>query len=75
MKPSNLTSRFNFLYYSRDEPRTLSLTALVKVKVEVTLRLTVSQSVCRSVEPSLGLMTRYSLLLDSYGLVLVGHPL
>jgi hypothetical protein len=30
-----------------------------KVKVKVTLRLTVSQSVCLGVEPRLGLMTRY----------------
>jgi hypothetical protein len=29
------------------------------VKVKVTLRLTVSQSVCLGVEPRLGLMTRY----------------
>jgi hypothetical protein len=36
------------------------------VKVKVTLQLTVSQ---------LGLMTRYLLVFDSYGLVFVGHPL
>jgi hypothetical protein len=30
-----------------------------QVKVKVTLRLTVSQSVCLGVEPRLGLMTRY----------------
>jgi hypothetical protein len=41
----------------------------VKVKVEVTLRLTVSQSVSLGVENHLGLMTRYLLLFDSYGLV------
>jgi hypothetical protein len=35
------------------------LSPLVKVKVKVTLRLTVSQSVCLGVEPRLGLMTRY----------------
>jgi hypothetical protein len=40
-----------------------------QVKVKVTLRLTVSQSVSLGVEPHLGLMTRYLLLFDSYGLV------
>jgi hypothetical protein len=48
---------------------------LVKVKVKVTLRLTVSQSVSLGVEPHLGLMTRYLLLFDSYGLVFVRRPL
>jgi hypothetical protein len=47
----------------------------VKVKVKVTLRLTVSQSVSLGAELYLGLMTRYSLLLESYGLVFVGRPL
>jgi hypothetical protein len=41
-----------------------------KVEVKVTLRLTVSQSVFL-----LGLMTRYLLLFDSYGVVFVGHPI
>jgi hypothetical protein len=45
------------------------------VEVEVTLRLTVSQSVSLVVEPHLGLMTRYLLPLDSYGHVFVGRPL
>jgi hypothetical protein len=45
------------------------------VKVKVTLRLTVSQSVSLGVELHLGLMTRYLLLFDSYGLVFVGRPL
>jgi hypothetical protein len=36
-------------------------------QVKVTLRLTVSQSVSLGVEPHLGLMTRYFLLVDSYG--------
>jgi hypothetical protein len=35
----------------------------------VTLRLTVSQSVSLGVEPHLGLMTKYLVLFDSYGLV------
>jgi hypothetical protein len=39
------------------------------------LRLTVGQSVNLGVEPHLGLMTRYLLLFDSYGLVFVGRPL
>jgi hypothetical protein len=43
--------------------------------VKVTLRLTVSHSVSLGVEPHLGLMTRYLLLFDSYGLVFVGRPL
>jgi hypothetical protein len=43
--------------------------------VEVTLRLTVSQSVSLGVEPHLGLMTRYLLLFDNYGLAFVGRPL
>jgi hypothetical protein len=41
----------------------------LKVKVKVTLWLTVSQSVSLGVEPYLGLMTRYLLLFDSYGLL------
>jgi hypothetical protein len=48
---------------------------LVKVKVKVTLRLMVSQSVSLGVKPHLGLMTRYLLLFDSYGLVFVGRIL
>jgi hypothetical protein len=48
---------------------------LPRVKVKVTLRLTVNQSVSLGVEPHLGLMTRYLLLFDSYGLVIVGRPL
>jgi hypothetical protein len=46
-----------------------------QVKVKVTLRLTVSQSLSLGVEPHLGLMTRYLLLFDSYGLLFVGRPL
>jgi hypothetical protein len=46
----------------------------VKVKV-TTLRLTVGQSLSLGVEPHLGLMTRYLLLIDSYGLVFVERPL
>jgi hypothetical protein len=40
-----------------------------QVKVKVTLRLTVSQSVSPGVKPHLGFFTRYLLLFDSYGLV------
>jgi hypothetical protein len=36
--------------------------------------MTVSQSVCLGVEPRLGLMNRYLLLLDSYGHILRGAP-
>jgi hypothetical protein len=46
-----------------------------QVKVKVTLRLTVGQSVSLGVETHLGLMTRYLLLFDSYGIVFVGRPL
>jgi hypothetical protein len=42
------------------------------VKVKVTLRLTVSQSVSLGIEPHLGLATRYSLFFYSYGLILWG---
>jgi hypothetical protein len=45
------------------------------VKVKITLRLTSSQSASLGVEPHLGLMTRYLLLFDSYGLVFEGRPL
>jgi hypothetical protein len=45
------------------------------VKVKVILRLTVSQSLSLGVEPHLRFMTRYLLLFDSYGLVLMGRPL
>jgi hypothetical protein len=43
-------------------------------EVKVTLRLTVSQSLSLGVVPHLGLMTKYLIPLDSYGLVFVGHP-
>jgi hypothetical protein len=45
---------------------------LDQVKVKVTLRLTVSQLVSLGVEPHLGLMTRYLVLFDSYGLFFCG---
>jgi hypothetical protein len=41
----------------------------LEFEVEVTLHVTVSQSVSLGVEPHLGLMTRYILLFDNYGLV------
>jgi hypothetical protein len=44
-------------------------------QVKVTLRLTVSQSVSLGVEPHMGLMVRYLLLFDSYGVIFVGRPL
>jgi hypothetical protein len=47
----------------------------VEVQVQVTLRLTVCQSVSLGVEPHLGLMTTYLLLFDSYGLDFMGRPL
>jgi hypothetical protein len=47
----------------------------VGVQVKVTLRLTVSQSIRLGVKPHLGLITRYLLHFDSYGLVFLGRPL
>jgi hypothetical protein len=45
-------------------------------QIKVTLRLTVSQSVCLGVKPNLGLLTRdIFFLVQSYGLVSVGRPL
>jgi hypothetical protein len=44
------------------------------VRVKITLRLMVSQSVCLRVEPHLGLITRYKLLFHSYCLVLWRGP-
>jgi hypothetical protein len=46
-----------------------------KVKVKVTLLLTITQSVSLGVEPHLGLMIRYLLLFDNYSLVIVGRSL
>jgi hypothetical protein len=48
---------------------------VLKIRVEVTLRLTVTQSVIPGVEPHMGLMTKYVLLFDSCGLLFVGRPL
>jgi hypothetical protein len=45
-----------------------------RVRVRVTLRLTVSQSVCLGVEPRTGLMIRCLLLFDSYRLVIWRAP-
>jgi hypothetical protein len=64
--PGRLASRNSTLHLT---------TLLLLVKVKVTLRLLVSQSVRLGVEPHLGLVTRYLLLFDSHGLVFVGRPL
>jgi hypothetical protein len=45
---------------------------IILVEVEVTLRLTVSQSVSLGVEPHVGLMTRYIFLFDNCGLAFWG---
>jgi hypothetical protein len=66
-----LKSTENSLQFSEN----INLFANGKGKGEVSLRLTVSQSVSLDVEPHLGLMTRYLLLFDTYGLLFVGHPL
>jgi hypothetical protein len=55
--------------------RLCAISGMIWLKVKVTLRLTVSQSVCLCIEPHLGLMTRYLLVFDSNGLVFVGRPL
>jgi hypothetical protein len=59
------------------QPPSLLLTHKLngQAKVKVTLRVTASQSVSLGVEPPSGLMTRYLLLFDSYGLDFVGRPL
>jgi hypothetical protein len=53
-------------------PTTHMATVEEKVKVKVTLRLTVSHSLSLGVEAHIGLITRYLLLFNSYGLVLWG---
>jgi hypothetical protein len=57
------------------DPASTRVTKLSEVEVEVTLRLTVSQSVGLGVEPHMGLMTIYKFLFDNYGLAFVGRPL
>jgi hypothetical protein len=48
------------------DPATTLVSRLIRqVKVKVTLRLTVSQSVCLGVEPQLGLMARLFLFVSS----------
>jgi hypothetical protein len=69
-----------FLWGALSEERTglsfvYAAAAGLLVKVKVTLRLTVSQSVSLGIEPHLGPMTRYLFLSDSYVLVSVGRPL
>jgi hypothetical protein len=80
LRTLSLTASSNSLHSSASAATitlslSLSTSLKVKVKVKVTLRLTISQSRGLGVEPHLGLMTRYLLLFDSYGLVLVGRPL
>jgi hypothetical protein len=62
------------LSYCQIPTKTLKILPEVHDQVQVTLRLTVSQSVSLGVEPRLGLMNRLSLF-DIYGLVFVGRPL
>jgi hypothetical protein len=47
----------------------------IKVKVNVTMRLTVGESVCLGVEPHMGYMTSYLFLFDRYGLAFVERSL
>jgi hypothetical protein len=48
---------------------------LLRLEVQVTLQLTVSQSVCQGIEPILGLVTRYYFLSEGCCLFCVGRPL
>jgi hypothetical protein len=52
-----------------------SLNGPSRSEVEVTLQLTVSQSVCQGIEPTLGLVTRYYFLSEICCFVSVGRPL
>jgi hypothetical protein len=76
MKPSNHTLNLhkstNLPWLSPTENSTQNWTV---VKVKVTLRLTVNQSVNLGIEPHLGPTTRYLFLSESYVLVSVGRPL
>jgi hypothetical protein len=47
---------------------------LLKVKVKVTLRLTVSQSLCLGVEPKYGTFDQSFIFFESYSLVIFGAP-
>jgi hypothetical protein len=72
--PQGLSRKFtHFTHHSQNKTQHLVLT-YTGTSVR-TLRLIVSQSVSLGVEPHLGLMTRYLLLFDSYGLALVRRPL
>jgi hypothetical protein len=70
----NIFQQWTFLHsraLSHPRPTTYSSNSHLRtlvIKVKVTLRLMVSQSVSLGVKPHLGLMTRYLLLFDSYGL-------
>jgi hypothetical protein len=65
--PAELTAIF--YCFIRDSPN------LARVRVRVTLQLTVSQSVCLGVEPNLGLMTRDIFFLKVTLLSYLGRPL
>jgi hypothetical protein len=54
-----------YVYKMKDGLWYMKLITLYNIEVEVTLRLTVSQSVCRGVEPTLLLVTRYYFLFKS----------
>jgi hypothetical protein len=70
----DMAFRFRRVTVEVFDPTSTRVCIFLKVKVKVTLRLTVGQSVRLGVEPHLGLMTRYFLLSDSYGLIFVGAP-
>jgi uncharacterized protein YebE (UPF0316 family) len=63
------------IFFTYELPVTVSYRELLFVKVKITLRLTVIQSVSLGIEPHLGPKTRYLFLSDSYVLISVGRPL
>jgi hypothetical protein len=55
--------------------RDIAVVSLDRVRIRVTFRLIVSQSVSLGVVPRLGLMTRYLFVTESYSPVHMGRPL
>jgi hypothetical protein len=69
---TGLHTHQGLLYYIRASS---VLQSQVKVKVKVTLRLTVSQPLCLSVEPNLGILTRDFFFFKFTVLSYLGRPL
>jgi hypothetical protein len=72
---SHIQYAFENSFYIIYSTSSLVIPGFTKVKVKVTLRLTVSQSFSLGVEFILRFMTRYLLLSDSFGLAFLGRPL